>query len=213
MHRPVRGNKCHFTNLNWVIDGDEMSRELNIPHVQIVNDFVGLGYGLLALTREDLVPINDVAPNETGPKAVLGAGTGLGEAYLTYNGAEYDVLGCEGGHTDFAARTQQEFDLMEFIKQEDRVERVSVERAVSGMGIPRIFDFFAKQFPEEVSKKVTERMAMGEDKGAVIAESARDGSCPVSVRAIDTFVQLYGAEGGNLALKTLPFGGLYVAGM
>lgn len=211
---PVRNNKAHFTNLNWIIDGNAMCADLNITgSVQVINDFVAQGYGLLALTRADIVPINDVPVNTTGPKAVLGAGTGLGEAYLTYsNGTnEYEVWGCEGGHTDFPPRDTTEFELMHWIKNADRVDRVSVERLVSGMGIPRIYDYFAATFPTEVHHEITQRM-LTEDKGAVIADAAKNGHCPIAQRTIDTFVQLYGAEAGNLALKTLPFGGLYVGG-
>lgn len=100
---------------------------------------------------------------------------------------------------------------MNWIKTNDRVDRVSVERLVSGMGIPRIYDYFADAYPNEVNKEFSEKMRTG-DKGALIAQAARDAKCPIAQRAIDTFVRLYGAEAGNLALKTLPFGGLYVGG-
>jgi len=107
--------------------------------------FVGVGYGLLALERADVVPINDVPITAEAPKACIGAGTGLGETYLTWNGDEYDVWSSEGGHADFAPRDEIEFKLHQFFKQQERVPRVSVERLVSGMGIPRIYDFYCSQ--------------------------------------------------------------------
>ena len=172
---------------------------------------MGIGYGLLALERGDVVPINDVPITAEAPKACIGAGTGLGEAYLTWNGAEYDVWSSEGGHADFAPRDELEFKLLEYFRKTGSVPRVSVERVVSGMGIPRVYDFYCTQHTEEVSLEVQQRIRT-EDPGSVIAEYAQSGKCDICRQTIDTFVACYGAEAGNLALKTLPFGGLYIAG-
>ena len=117
----------------------------------------------------------------------------------------------EGGHADFAPRDEIEFKLHQFFKQQERVPRVSVERLVSGMGIPRIYEFYASQHPEEIHSEVSQRIRT-EDPGGVIAEYAQSGNCDLCRQTIDTFVSCYGAEAGNLALKTLPFGGLYIAG-
>lgn len=209
---PVRANKSQITNLNWVLDGDQMVQELGIKRVVIINDFVGIGYGLLALNRSDVIPINDVPVTADAPKACLGAGTGLGETYLTYNGREYDVWASEGGHADFAPRDEIEWKLLQYFKLSERVTRVSVERIVSGLGIPKIYEFFCHQHPEEISADVTNRLRAGEDPGAVIAEFAREKKDNLCRLTIDLFVKCYGAEAGNLALKLLPFGGLYIAG-
>ena len=158
-----------------------------------------------------MVPINDVPITAEAPKACIGAGTGLGETYLTWNGAEYDVWSSEGGHADFAPRDEIEFNLHQFFKQQERVPRVSVERLVSGMGIPRIYDYYCSQHPDEIHTEVSQRIRT-EDPGSVIAEYAQSGKCDLCRQTIDTFVSCYGAEAGNLALKTLPFGGLYIAG-
>ena len=170
-----------------------------------------MGYGLLALERADVVPINDVPITAEAPKACIGAGTGLGEVYLTWNGGEYDVWSSEGGHADFAPRAEIEFKLLQFFKQQERVPRVSVERMVSGMGIPRIYEYYCQEHPEEITGDVNRRIRT-EDAGSVIAEYAQSGQCDLCRQTIDTFVSCYGAEAGNLALKTLPFGGLYIAG-
>lgn len=209
---PVRGNKCQLTNVNWLVDGEEIQRTLHIGRVSVINDFVAVGYGLLALDRKDVHVINDIAPQPGAPKACLGAGTGLGECFLTHNGHEYDVWPSEGGHTDFAPRDEIEFKVMEHIRMTDRVPRVSVERVVSGLGLPRIYETFAAEFPHEVIPEVSLQLATNEDKGRVIAEFAKSGKCQLCVRALDLFVRAYGAEAGNLALKTLPLGGLYIAG-
>jgi glucokinase len=222
---PVRANIATITNVNWVLDGAEMSRQLHIPDVLIINDFVGIGYGLLALTRADIVPINDVPMADDAPKACIGAGTGLGEVYLTaghmihssdqvpsdHSSSEYNVWASEGGHADFAPRDQLEFGLLEYFKKNERVTRVSVERIVSGLGIPKIYEYFTTLYPEEVKPEVT-ALLRTKDPGAVIGEYASNGQCDLCRKTIELFVKCYGAETGNFALKFLPFGGLFIGG-
>jgi len=227
---PVRANKANITNVSWQLDGAEMSKHLNIPDVLIINDFVGIGYGLLALERKDILAINDVPMSEDAPKACLGAGTGLGEVYLTAGHmlrssrddleddgsagreeAEYNVWASEGGHADFAPRDALEFGLLEYFKKNERVTRVSVERIVSGLGLPKIYDYFTTLYPAEVNPAVTERLRV-EDPGKVIGDFAARGECTLCLKTVELFVKCYGAEAGNLALKTLPFGGLFIAG-
>lgn len=200
--------------------GAELSSALNIPHVRIINDFEGNGYGLLLSQGADEVyrlPGSGAAPLKDRPIAVIGAGTGLGECYLTHNGRDYVVYPCEGGHADFAPRNQTEFELMEFIKDDLRTNhkitdpRVSVERVVSGLGLPMIYKFFAKK-QGNANAKVEAQVNAGGDVGVIISTAARKGECPVAVASMDLFMQCYGAEAGNLSLKTLCYGGLYIAG-
>jgi len=199
--------------LPWIVDGQEMEQVLNIKAVTLINDFVGIGYGLLALGPKDLVPLNDAKIIPGAPKACLGAGTGLGETFLTYNGSDYDVWPAEGGHADFSPRDEVEFKLLEYLKKVERISRVSVERVVSGLGYPRIYEFFTKIYPEEINAEVEEKIKSKTIPAArVIDTYAQNGKCTLSKKTVDKFVALYGAEAGNLALKTLPFGGLYVAG-
>lgn len=219
---PVRANKVTITNVNWELSGQEMSDQLRIPDVLIINDFVGIGYGLLALQRKDVIPINDVPLCPDAPKSCIGAGTGLGEVYLTAGvvdgsdesesaAAEYTVWASEGGHQDFAPRDAIEFGLLEHMKRNERITRVSVERVVSGLGIPKLYNYIAHLHPEEVNPEVTQRL-LSEDPGAVIAEFAENGRCNLCRQSIELFVKCYGAHAGNTALKTLPFGGMYLAG-
>lgn len=211
---PVHNNQSHVTNLNWFLDGEQMSQLLHIPHVILLNDFVAVGYGLLALTPSDVVPLNtSVVPVPKAPIACVGAGTGLGETYLTYNGKEYDVWPAEGGHTSFAPRNEIEFRLMSFFKDTERLPSVSVERVVSGTAIPKIYQFFARRQPSLVNHDVDKEInSPKNDPGQVIATHALNNTDTLCAEVLDMFVKLYGAEAGDFSLKILPFGGLYVAG-
>jgi len=173
---------------------------------------VAVGYGLLALKPTDVIVLNDVPVTPSAVKACIGAGTGLGECFLTFNGKQYDAWPAEGGHVDFAPRDELEFALLKHIREAERVERVSVERVVSGKGIPGVYDFFKKLYPDELNADVEQKLLREEQKADVISKAAEAGTCSLSRRALDMFVGCYGAEAGNLALKTLPFGGLYIAG-
>jgi len=211
---PANNNRASVTNLPWVIDGVKLAKTFQMQEVSVINDFVGIGYGLLALEASDLETVYAGSPPVAGGvKAVIGAGTGLGECFLTNNGSHYDVWPAEGSHADFAPRDLREFEIMEYIKRKDGIERVSIERATSGLGLPRIYEYLSSKAPGRANAEAAALIAKpGEDPGRHIAEYARANACPVCVETMDVFVRLYGAEAGNLALKTLPYGGLYIAG-
>jgi len=225
---PVTNNVAAITNLPWPpIDGGELARLFKLERASIINDFEGIGYGLLALGPEDLesvyTPQGQTAqlPSTCAPKAVIGAGTGLGECYLTHTGVHYTVYACEGGHTDFAPRNQTEFDIMQHILRttqfapgsSQRIDRVSVERVCSGQGIPKIYEYLAQKRGGDANAKVAAALrAPDADVGRLIAEAAKARTCPLCIEAMDIFTRAYGAEAGNLALKVMPFGGIYIAG-
>jgi len=232
---PVENNICKTTNFLWTdIDGSLISKQLNIKYVQIINDFAGIGFGLLALKPNELDCLNNAKPTKGGPKAVIGAGTGLGEAYLTLKvnsvDDDYDVWSSEGGHADFAPRNKLEFELLQHILDtattEDKtdktkkipIDRVSVERVVSGLGMKNIYEFLSKKYPnlviKEVEDKIREAIESNKENkvGEIVSSYARNDKNELCNKAIDLFMQLYGAEAGNLALKTLPTGGLYIVG-
>lgn len=212
---PVSNDICKMTNVNWVINGRNLEKHLGITKVIVINDFAGIGYGLLGLTSHDYLQLNPgVQPTPNAPKACLGAGTGLGECYLTHNSREYDVWSCEGGHTDFPARDEFEFRLMEFVKKQQSLEHVSIERMCSGMGLTNIFDFICSVRGDKhgMHPGVQSAISSGRDKNSVIAEYALSGQCSICVESMQRFISIYGAEAGNLALKTLPYGGIYIAG-
>lgn len=219
---PIVNNSVKLTNLVWFLDAERLQQELGIPKISLINDFVAVGYGILGLTESDLHTLQVGKFQPDSPIAVIGAGTGLGQAFLTPSGDSYQVFGTEGGHTDFAPRTELEFQMMKYLLEKHRVDRISVERVVSGMGILSIYQFLrdkkiASESPEigGVIKQWEQEAGNTEktvDPGAAIGKAALTKTDPLSEKTLQIFVELYGAEAGNLALKLLPYGGLYVAG-
>lgn len=219
---PVVNETCTLTNLSWVLDSTRLQQDLHIPHVRLLNDFAAVGYGIPGLDQADLLPLQVNSPNPDAPIAIIGAGTGLGEGFLIRQGDEYRVFGTEGGHTDFAPRSELEFQLLKYLRDKLDISRISVERVVSGMGIVAIYQFLRdRQFMGE-SAEVAAAIRTWEgqaglpektvDPSAVIALAAAEQADPLCKKTMELFVELYGTEAGNLALKLLPYGGLYIAG-
>lgn len=211
---PVNHNRSTLTNLGWQLDGAEISEAAGIPHVHLINDFTAIGYGLLGLGRDDLFTLQAGEPRVRAPIAVIGAGTGLGQAYLTWDGHEYQVHNSEGGHTDYAPRNPLEIELLQYLQQKLQ-GRVSVERVVSGMGIRSIYQFLSDRAgppPNQLSQAIAqwEQDHTSSDPTALIAAAVDHD--PLAAQTMTLFMQNYGAEAGNLALKLLPHGGLYIAG-
>lgn len=206
---PVQNDVSLVTNLSWHLDARQMETDLGIPQIRLINDFAAVGYGILALEPADVVILQDRPTLPNAPIAVLGAGTGLGEALLIAQGGNYDVLPTEGGHTDFAPRTDLEVGLMNFLRAQHG--RVSVERVVSGQGIYHIYEYLRSIDFAPVSATV-EAQFQQEDPSAVIATHALANSDALCTQALHLFVSAYGAEAGNVALRSLPYGGLYLAG-
>jgi glucokinase len=208
-------NNSNLTNLHWRLDAEEISDETGIPHVKLINDFEAVGYGLLGLGRDDLFTLQDGEPRARAPIAVIGAGTGLGQCFLTWNDREYDIYATEGGHADFAPRSLLEIELLQHL-QIKIGGRVSVERIVSGMGIASIYRFLRDRSPTPPNSLLAKQIAEWEkdnsshDPGALIAAAQTDDL--LAQLTMEMFMQNYGAEAGNLALKVLPYGGLYIAG-
>jgi glucokinase len=206
---PVINDQSNVTNLGWQLDARQIEAELGIPQVRLINDFAAVGYGILTLKPEDEVVLQDCPVVSQAPIAVLGAGTGLGEALLMWQQGTYQVFPTEGGHADFAARTASEIGLLQFLQA--RHGRVSVERVVSGQGIYSIYDYLRTTGFVMPSPKVEAELKQI-DPTAVISKYALDNSDLLCIQALELFVAAYGAEAGNLALKSLPYGGLYLAG-
>lgn len=206
---PVVGDVCTTTNLPWRIDAAELARGLGIPRVRLLNDFhaLALGIGVLGPNQVEILQAGEVDPS--GPQAIIGAGTGLGEAILVPTPSGPRVIATEGGHADFAPRDAIELRLLRRLL--DRHQHVSYERLVSGTGIATIYELLVAEGLVAESAATHARLG-AEDPAAVIGELALAGADPACVAAVDRFVAIYGAEAGNLALKTLPRGGLYVAG-
>lgn len=206
---PILDHTAQLTNLSWHLDAQQMQPDLQIPQIRLINDFAAVGYGILALEPADLCVLQDVPAAPQQPIAVLGAGTGLGEALLVWEQDQYEVLPLEGGHTDFAARSELEIGLLcHLLKHHDRV---SVERVVSGQGIPAIYEYLHESGFAPPSPAVQAQLQT-QDPAAVIAQHGLDKTDTLCDQTLEMFVAAYGAEAGNLALKSLPFGGVYIAG-
>jgi len=208
---PVLDELCQATNLPWRIDARALERQLSIQSVRLVNDFHALAIGIGELPPTDLVVLHDAPSDPGGPWVVLGAGTGLGEAIIVHGPCGREVISSEGGHTDFAPRNELEMDLLRYLLR--RHARVSYERVISGPGLAALYDFFRDRDPGAASPSVDAELAADlEQRPACISAHALAGDDPLCQRALDLFVSLYGAEAGNLALKVVARGGVYVAG-
>ena len=219
---PVVNNTAKLTNIAWSLDGERLQSELGIAQVSLINDFAAIGYGILGLKDTDLYTLQPGKPNPESPIAIIGAGTGLGEGFLINQGEGYQVFATEGGHGDFAPRNELEFQLLKYLLDKHDIQRVSVERVVSGLGIVSIYQFMrdrqlASESPEIAQVVRTWEQEAGKpektvDPGAAIGTAAVQKSDRLAEKTMQLFVEAYGAEAGNLALKLLPYGGLYVAG-
>ncbi|MDX2272855.1 MAG: glucokinase [Cyanobacteriota bacterium] len=214
---PVVQQTARLTNLRWpLLQAPQLGKDLGIPQVALINDFSAIGYGILGLPASDLCTLQTGIPDLQAPIAVLGAGTGLGEAYLIQRNGRYEVFGSEGGHTDFAPRSPLECQLLLYLLQ--RHERVSVERVVSGQGIVAIYQFLRDTQPIAGSPALLETIRAWEagaasiDAAAMIANAALEQTDPLAEQTLHLFISAYGAEAGNLALKLLSYGGVYLAG-
>jgi glucokinase len=219
---PVINNTSKVTNVGWTLEADRMAEVLSIPKVCLINDFEAVGFGVLCLQEADLHTLQAGQPKEKAPIAVLGAGTGLGEGYLIYTGEEYRVFGSEGGHADFAPRSDLEFELSRYLLDKHKIERISAERVVSGQGIVAIYQFLRDRRYAVESAEVGEVVRAWEsqvgrsektvDPAAAISQAALANRDRLSEKTMQMFLEAYGAEAGNLALKLLPYSGLYLAG-
>jgi glucokinase len=204
---PVIGQQGKVTNLPWHLDAHTLAREIGIRAVRLVNDFEAIGYGIEALRDEDLVVLQLQSGEARihAPCALIGAGTGLGQGILVWEGDHYEPLPTEGGHADFAPVDEQQIALLRYLME--RYGHVSYERVLSGPGLVNIYQFLRDSAPQSP----TLRQATG-DPAAAISEAALAGSDPLAAEALDLFVRIFGAQAGNLALACLPHEGLYVAG-
>jgi glucokinase len=201
---PVVNNEVHATNLPWVVKGAEVARYLQLSRVRLLNDLEATAYGISVLAPNELETIYVGAPAPQANRVVIAAGTGLGEGILFWDGKQHVPMATEGGHADFAPNTARQADLWKFLRQRD--EFVSSESILSGGGFPRVHEFLnpAVRHP-------------GFDNGSVdpapeITEKGLTGECPVCVATLDFWVEIYGSEAGNLALRAVARGGIYIAG-
>ena len=207
----MRDGRLRLTNLPWTLDSRELAASLAIEHVFLINDLQANGYGVAELSADQIYTLNEGDPRQMGNRALIAAGTGLGEGFLVWNGRSHDPFPSEGGHVDFAPRTEDEIDLLRFLRQKYN-GRISFERVVSGQGLTNVYEFLREVRGVEEPAWLAERLAEEQDPNAVITELALAAKSEICEKAMDMFVSAYGAEAGNLALKILSVGGLYVGG-
>ena len=206
---PVRDGRCEATNLPWVVDSQKLALQLNLPRIGLINDLEASAYGIAALETNAFEVLNQGAHDAQGNRAIVSAGTGLGEAVLFWDGREYRPFASEGGHADFAPRNHLEMDLLDYLLK--RHARVSAERVISGQGLFNIYQFLKDTRRGEEPTWLVDQMRH-KDPPAVITENALVGKSPLCTQALDLFVSLYGAEAGNMALKVMATGGVYLGG-
>jgi len=190
---PVINGRAEITNLHWVMEESALASEFAIPRLSLINDFYAVALGVPLLQPTDLLSLQKGRRERGAPIGILGAGTGLGEAMVTFRGEVWNVVPSEGGHADFAPQDEQQSAL--FIALHNRFGHVSWERLLSGMGLVNIFTFLGGENVDP----------------SVVAERASEGD-PLALEAFRIFVDIYGAEAGNLALRVLARGGVFLAG-
>jgi glucokinase len=205
---PVHDGRVETSNLPWVIEQSRLATQIQLPATLLINDLEASAWGIGALGVEDLVSLNRVEPS-VGNQAVIAPGTGLGEAGLFWNGSQHEVFACEGGHTDFAPQGDLQIELLRFLAS--RYEHVSYERVLSGPGLVNVYEFLRGKGGANEPTGFAGQLSQG-DPAAAISRAALNGANPLAEQALDLWISVYGAEAGNLALKAMATGGIFLGG-
>ena len=206
---PVHNQVAKITNLPWQIDAAEIAGDFGIGSVSLLNDLEATGWGLPTMQADDLCTLQDGDTQASGNAAIIAAGTGLGQAGLYFEGEQHQPFACEGGHTDFSPQTELDMALLRYLQQQ--YEHVSWERVVSGSGLVSLHACLCDLRQREIPDWLQQSMQAG-DPAAAISSAAQQGRDEICTEALQWFIHLYGVEAGNLALKLMASGGMYVAG-
>ncbi|HEV2131787.1 MAG TPA: glucokinase, partial [Longimicrobiaceae bacterium] len=206
---PVVEGEVNASNIPWHVSTRLLAEAIGIPCTVLLNDFEAVGHGAPWLGPEDVATLQEGERVERGTIALIGAGTGLGEGFLVWQGDRYVVYPSEGGHVDFAARDELQWGLAKWIRAE--YGNASYERVVSGPGLLNVYRYLAESGFAPEQPQVRAQME-SEDPAAVISGHALAGTDALCIKALDLFVSVYGAQAGNLALTVLATGGVYLAG-
>ncbi len=209
---PVVDGHASITNLSWMMEEIQLQQALHIPSVYLLNDLDAIAHAVPHLESRDLHTINAGQVVSRGAIAVIAPGTGLGEAFLTWHGSRYQAHTSEGGHADFAPANSVQFELLRYLLT--RFPHVSFERVCSGKGLPNIYDFLKDSGYAEEPRWLAEQLAATHDRSPIIVNNAldREQACELCTATLNTFVSILAAEAGNLALKVLSTGGIYIGG-
>ncbi len=207
---PIGGARARVTNLPWLIDKAELQTALGLSSVSLLNDLQAIAYAIPFLEPADLHTLNEGQPDSGGAIAVIAPGTGLGEAFLTWDGVRYRPHPSEGGHADFAPADELQLGLLRHLQE--HAVHVSYERVCSGRGLPIIYAYLKDSGFAEEPDWLAERLAAAFDPTPIIVNAALECGCKLSRETLDMFVAILGAEAGNLALKVMATGGVYLGG-
>jgi glucokinase len=209
---PVVAGRATITNLPWVMEESQLQQALHIPSVRLLNDLDAIALTVPFLQSQDLHTLNEGQPISGGAIAIIAPGTGLGEAFLSWDGSHYQAHSTEGGHADFAPTNSFEIELLRYLMT--RFPHVSFERVCSGKGLPNIYAFLKNTGYAEEPPWLAEQLSATRDQTPIIINNALDKekACELCVATLNAFVSILGAEAGNLALKVLATGGLYLGG-
>jgi glucokinase len=205
---PVRDGICRATNLPWEVSARALEKDMKIPKVDLINDLEANAWGLRCLSPEEFYMVN-AGGNLQANQALISAGTGLGEAGLYWDGKSHRPFACEGGHCDFAPTNELEGELLQYLKKQ--FTHVSYERILSGPGLYQLYRFLIDTKKEKEDPAVAAAMQQSEGP-RLITEKGSSGESKACQRACQLFIEIYGSEAGNLALKLLAFGGIYIGG-
>jgi glucokinase len=207
---PVHDGRVRVTNLPWEVDSKLLSETLGGAPISLLNDLEAVANAVPIFEAGDLESIKPGERDEYGPVAIIAPGTGLGEAFLIWDGNRYRPLPSEGGHTDFAPSTELELDLLAYLQP--RLGHVSYERVCSGSGIPNLYDFFRDTGRELEPDWLVQELAKAEDRTPVIVRTAQEKGVAICVATLDLFLSILGSEAGNLVLQVLATGGVFLGG-
>ena len=209
---PVLGGRAHLTNLPWDLEEGELARGLGLRQVRLLNDLQAIAHAVSQLTADETVAVNPGRAPEHGTIAVLAPGTGLGESFLIWGGERYIACPSEGGHADFAPTNQVQAGLWAYLT--DRYRHAAYERVCAGSGLPNIYDYLRSRDPASESPAFAACLRAARDRTPLIVEAAIHDPAgnPLAAAALRIVVDVWGAEAGNLALKVLATGGIYLAG-
>jgi glucokinase len=205
---PIENGSCKATNLPWTLSENEITQELNVDKVWLINDLMAHGYGVSGLLPHEFETLNKSSKHIEGNRAMIAVGTGLGEVGFYWDGNDYHCFASEGGHCDFAPRNALEIELLLYLQK--KYPTVSYERVLSGPGIASLFSFFIEARGEKQPDWVS--ASAFDDLSVQITQKALKKECPLCVKVVEWFVSVYGSEAGNLALKFLAQGGMYIGG-
>jgi glucokinase len=205
---PVHNGRVETSNLPWIIEQSRLAKQIQLPATLLINDLEANAWGIGALSPQDLISLNQVAPS-VGNQAVIAPGTGLGEAGLFWNGSQHQVFACEGGHTDFAPQGDVQIELLRFLAS--RYGHVSYERILSGPGLVNVYEFLRGKGCGEEPSGFAAQLGQA-NAAAAISHAALNRTNPLAEQALDLWISVYGAEAGNLALKAMATGGIFLGG-